>query len=343
MGQALTLSTAIRSGFNLRRVWLPMVVACLNLATWSRTASARDLPRLICDEPEYCFGTLANTNDVPHTFVLANEGEAPLVIYRVQTDCGCARVRLKDWIVQPGGQTTVQVWLMLKGRAGGQHKRILIKSNDPDGPWLTLSLIGEAVAEVAVDPERVYWGNLRSDAADNKTVDVRFEESAPGRITGIGVNAPGFVVNLETNKPGRNYRVRIRSVPPLALGRFVTNLWITTDSPRYPQLVVPMLGRVVGDIYAVPDELWLEGNATQAVSRLIMVQSSCKRNFKIVGVNAPLPDMEVAVRASLFRGCRIELKNLRPLPELDGRTLTITTDCATMPELNVPFRIGRSP
>ena len=72
-------------------------------------AHARDLPRLICDEPEYCFGTLSNTNDVPHTFVLANEGAVPLVIYRVQSDCGCARVRLEDKIIHPGGQVAVEV------------------------------------------------------------------------------------------------------------------------------------------------------------------------------------------------------------------------------------------
>jgi len=94
--------------------------------------TARDLPRLICDEPEYCFGTLSNTNDVPHTFVLANEGEAPLAIYRVQTDCGCTRVRLEDKIIHPGEQIAVQVRLILKGRAGHQHKRVTIVSNDPD-------------------------------------------------------------------------------------------------------------------------------------------------------------------------------------------------------------------
>jgi len=39
--------------------------------------------------------------------------------------------------------------LILKGGAGHQHKRVTIVSNDPDHSRLTLSLIGEAVAEVA--------------------------------------------------------------------------------------------------------------------------------------------------------------------------------------------------
>jgi hypothetical protein len=306
-------------------------------------AHARDLPRLICDEPEYCFGTLSNTNDVPHTFVLANEGEAPLAIYRVQSDCGCALVRLEDKIIHPGEQITVKVWLSLKGRAGRQHHRVLIESNDPDNPRLTLSLIGEAIAELEVEPDRIYWGNLRSDADEVKTVDIKFQESASGHITGAGVISPAFTVDLETNKPGRAYRIRIRPVPPLVFGRFATNVWITTDSPRYPRLTVPMQGRVVGDIYTVPDELWLASDTTQSVSRLLMVQSSRKHNFKIVRVDPPLPNMDVTVRATLFRGYRIELRNLRPLPELNGRTLTIITDCATMPKLIIPFRIGQPP
>lgn len=300
----------------------------------------RDLPRLICDEPEYCFGALSNTNDVPHTFVLANEGAAPLVIYRVQSDCGCTRVRLEDKLIHPGEQITVQVCLMLKGRAGGQHKRVTIESNDPDHPRLVLSLIGVAVAEVELKPDRIYWGNLPSDAAQVKTVDIRFDESAPGQVTGAGVNSPAFAVDLETNKPGRAYRIRIRPVPPLAFGRFATNVWITTDAPRYPQLSVPMQGRVVGDIYTVPDELWLASDTTQSVSRLLMVQSSRKQKFKIVRVDPPLPGVDVTVRATLFKGYRVELRNVYPTMALDGKSLVITTDCATMPELTVPFRIG---
>jgi len=312
-------------------------------ALMSVVGYARDRPRLICDEPEYCFGTLSNTNDVPHTFVLANEGAAPLAIYRVQSDCGCTRVRLEDKLIHPGEQTTVQARLILKGRSGHQHKRVTIESNDPDQPRLTLSLIGEAVAEVEVKPDRIYWGNLRSDASEVKTVDIRFDESAPGQITGAGVISPAFAVDFETNKSGLAYRILIRPVPPLVFGRFATNVWITTDSPRYPQLTVPMQGRVVGDIYTVPDELWLASDTNQPVSRLLMVQSSRKQNFKIVRVDPPLTDMEVTIRSTLFKGYRIELRNLRPLPELNGRTLTIITDCATSPKLTVPFRIGEPP
>lgn len=319
-------------------------LACV-FCFWLMPASglARALPRLICAEPEYCFGTLSNTNEVPHTFTLVNAGAAPLVIYRVQPDCGCTLVRLKDKIIPPGEQSTVQVWLALKGRAGNQHKRVIIVSNDPEHPRLTLSLIGEAVAELEVKPDRVYWGNLRQDAATVKTVDIRFDQAAPGHVTGVGVMSPAFAVDLETNKPGRAYRIRIRSVPPLGFGQFAANVWFTTDAPRYPQLVVPMQGRVVGDIYTVPDEIRLSGVDPQAVARLIMVQSSNRQRFKVLKVQPPLTNILVQVRSTLARGYRIELRNILPGPVLDGKRLVITTDCATMPELTVPFRVDPLP
>jgi len=329
---------ALHSMFGVRRLAFG-ICFCLMAAG----VTARDLPRLICAEPEYCFGTLSNTNEVPHTFVLVNEGMAPLVIYRVQTDCGCTLVRLRDKIIHPGEQTTVQVWLALKGRAGNQHKRVTIVSNDPDHPRLTLSLIGEAVAELEVKPDRIYWGNLRSDAAEVKTVDIRFDEAAPGHITGAGVMSSAFVVDLATNKPGRAYRIRVRSVPPLGFGQFAVNVWITTDSSRYPRISVPMQGRVVGDIYAVPDEIRLESDNTQAVSRLLMVQSSCRQRFNILKVQPPLTNILTQVRSTLTRGYRVELRNILPGPALDGKCLVITTDCVTMPELTVPFRIGPPP
>lgn len=320
-----------------------MIVAGLCLVTGAAFAHARDLPRLICDEPEYCFGVLGNTNDVLHAFVLANEGDAPLFIYRVQSDCGCNRVRLKDGIIHPGEQTTVQMRLILQGRAGKQHKRVTIESNDPDHPLLMLSMIGEAVAGVEAKPRRIYWGNLRSDAAEVRTVDVKFEDSAPGHVTGAGVLSPAFAVEVETNKIGRAYRIRVRSLPPLVLGRFATNLWITTDAPRHPQLCVPMEGRIVGDIYTVPDELWLANDSTQSVARLLMVQSSRRQGFNILKVTLPMTNITAQVRSTLMRGWRVELRNILPDPALDGKSMVITTDCATMPELIVPFRIGGQP
>jgi len=117
-------------------------------------------------------------------------------------------------------------------------------------------------------------------------------------------------------------------------------VWITTDLPRYPQLTVPMEGRVVEDIYVVPDELRLEGDAAQPVMRLLLVQSSVRQQFKILKVEPPRANMEARVRAKLFRGYRIELRNIFPDPALDGKALVITTDCATTPEIRVPFRIG---
>jgi hypothetical protein len=148
---------------------------------------------------------------------------------------------------------------------------------------------------------------------------------------------------LETNKPGLAYRIRIRSVPPLAPGRFATNVWITTDIPRYSQVSVSMQGRVVGDIYTVPDELCIEGGATQSVSRLLMVQSSLKRPFRILKAEPPQTNMEARIRSTLTWGYRVELRNISPAPGLDGKSLVITTDCATMPTLAVPFRINRPP
>jgi len=183
------------------------------------------------------------------------------------------------------------------------------------------------------------------------------------------VMSPSFAVALETNKPGLTYRLRISSVPPLVFGRFETNVWLTTDSPRHPQLTVPMLGRVVRDIYTVPDELWLApqparppaalcaalragssfatgdagGPTNKPVILFLVVQSSCRQRFNILKVESPLTNIEVRVRSALIRGHRIELRNIFPDPTLDGKSLVITTDCETMPEIIVPFRIGTPP
>ncbi|MBI2441126.1 MAG: DUF1573 domain-containing protein [Lentisphaerae bacterium] len=339
------------------RCW--MFGVCFGLAT--APVRADGLPLLICNAPDYHFGALSNTNEVPHTFVLANEGDAPLAILRVHPDCGCTLVRLEREVIPPGDEITLPVRLILKGRSGPQHKRITIESNDPDQPRLILSLIGEAVAEVQLKPDRLYWGNLRRDAAEVRTVAVEFHQSATAQIMGAGSSLPSFAVDWETNKPGLAYTLRVRSVPPLALGQFASEAWLETDSSRYPRLTVPLHGRVVGDIYTVPEEISLtaqparrsnvldgEGGPVDKpalslskgpLQRLLMVQTSLPRPFTILKVEPPLTNMEVRVSSTRHRGYRIELRNIFPDPALDGKLLMITTDCETMPVLTVPFRL----
>lgn len=304
---------------------------------WAADDNDLPAPRLVCPEPEYSFGAAANTREIIHDFIIRNEGAAPLLIRQVKIPCGCMLVRLTDKKIDPGEQTSVCARFPLKGLSGGQRKRIIVLSNDPLRPSLELILTGEAVTELDVRPRRLFWGNLLEDAAVERTLEVRFRDNANCHLLGARSASARFAVETsEEDEPAA--WVKVRTVPPLRRGGFEENLTILTDHPRYPAVEVPMTGRVVGELYVIPEELVL-APSNQPLARALMVYSAGKQNFKVLRVQAPAPGIEVKTRESVFGGCRVELKNLVPDPALDGKSIVITTDYSPLPELAVPLRI----
>lgn len=328
------------ASFRFCRANLVGAVVILLLAGAARAADAdgRPAPRLVCPEPEYAFGTLVNTQEVVHEFAIRNEGDGILKILQVKMPCGCMLLRLMDDRLDPGEQTILRARLPLKGLSGVQRKRIVLVSNDPAQPRTTLRLTGEALAELDLRPRRIFWGNLREDAADEATVEVRFREGEHYRVLGARSSSPLFVADAETADGKATGRIKVRTVPPLSRGGFEETLTVLTDHPRFGATMIPMSGRVIGEIYTVPDEIVL-APSNRPVDRTIMVYSAGKRKFSVLRADPPATNIEAAIRSSLFSGWRVELKNIIPDPALDGKRVVITTDYAPAPELAVPLRI----
>jgi len=338
VGKGATSSWLQRCRF--RKFYQPVLLClALLLGLGASSISGYAAPKLACDEPEYQFGELDSSETVKHNFVIRNEGDEPLRIIRVRPDCGCTLVKLKDKTLAPGEQTTLSARLSLKGRHGKQRKRITLETNDPSQTRFVLYMTGHAVARLEVRPARLYWGNIRQDAAVEKTVDIVFRSKDAFHVKDVKSPSPAFTVTTENIDTGKSYKVRIALVPPLPLGRFQFPVIIKTDHPRYPEIKVPMQGRVVGDIFTIPAEIVLEPDTNQPVSRLLIVSSSLKKDFRVLQVIPPASNIQVNIGSTVLSRHRIQLKNIIPSQDMNGQCLKIITDCDTMKEVSVPICI----
>lgn len=310
--------------------------AILNAQTAAPNAAT---PRLVCAEPQFDFGTLSNTNEVKHEFILRNAGDAPLEIARVEPDCGCTLVSLKDYTLQPGARTTLAAKLTLTGRHSKQRKRITLETNDPENRRCELWLIGEAIAEMEVEPQQIYWGNLGADATNVQTVELRFHAAAPFHLASATSSVNHFRAEIEAVETGKFYRVAVRPVPPLPPGPLRFHVDLATDNPRFFKVVISNQGRVVGALFPTPDEIILDPKSDRPLSRLVLVQSAARTNFNILKVVPPDTNITVQVRPLMTSGYRIDLRNIVVTPALDGRKVVVTTDCEAMLELAIPLRV----
>ncbi|MCH2197883.1 MAG: DUF1573 domain-containing protein [Flavobacteriales bacterium] len=88
------------------------------------------LPEITFDISEFDYGTIAEGEVVRHNFKFQNTGDAPLLISKVESTCGCTV--MKDWPkepIQPGENGEIVVEFNSSKREGSQRKKITVLAN----------------------------------------------------------------------------------------------------------------------------------------------------------------------------------------------------------------------
>ena len=100
-------------------------------------APRASIPRVFHD-----FGTVRPSQVVSTEFVVGNDGQAPLMIRRAYTTCGCTTADVSASTIPPGKVALVVVWFDARAHpdaAGTTLRRALIlETNDPYNPRLEI-------------------------------------------------------------------------------------------------------------------------------------------------------------------------------------------------------------
>lgn len=92
-------------------------------------------PNIVVPETFFDFGRIGPEDVVEQTFVIRNDGEAPLTISRAYTTCGCTTAEFSASVIPPGKVATVKVIFDAGFHdAAGQTVRrgVIMENNDPD-------------------------------------------------------------------------------------------------------------------------------------------------------------------------------------------------------------------
>lgn len=98
------------------------------------------------EEDHHDFGQVAEGTQATHEFKFKNEGDAPLIISRVQASCGCTTPYWTKEPVKPGEEGVITASYNSKGRPGAFNKSITITSN-ASTPTTRLYIKGTVVPE----------------------------------------------------------------------------------------------------------------------------------------------------------------------------------------------------
>jgi len=299
-------------------------------------------PRISCSEPEYNFGDVPNTGSITNVFLIRNIGDQPLQIGEVRGCCGASGV-VADKLLAPGSGTTCRVSFNLIGRKGLQRKAFYIASNDRTQPYYQVTMVGTAASEVLVEPDNVDFGQIRMTDEVEREVRLTCSTSLVMSVTNIVMQSGAFVAKYENTTNG--IVVKVRTIPPLKSGVTQGNMRILTDNPKHRQVNVHVMATVSSDIVVVPREILLiepEGDVTP-VTRYLAIRSRTGKSFRVLGVEAPDPDIGIQISELSPNSYRCEFKNILPFPELDGKMFIVKTDHEDGHEIAIPVHVSKRP
>ncbi|MEN6474398.1 MAG: DUF1573 domain-containing protein [Syntrophaceae bacterium] len=223
-----------------RSLWLA-VVAVLTMTGSAFSAAAA--PKVMIAEPQYMFGQVLDGVVVTHDFVIRNQGDAPLIIGRVRTDCGCTTTSFTRQIPAGGeGKLTVKVSTAGYGGSLIRHE-VRVETNDPLYPRLKLLISGEVREFARIDPGAVILkGKAGMEVKAFVTVTPIHPFTALKAYAREGVHIR--VIMQEALVEGRKvYTVIIENTMNVP-GTYTDSIIVDTDSPVRPEIAIGVQGEI---------------------------------------------------------------------------------------------------
>ena len=168
--------------------------------------------RIKFDNLIHDFGDMDPDSSNVCEFAFKNVGDALLKILNVHPDCGCTVFTLEKKEYAPGESGTLKIKYHSVPRGGSVARRIVVSSNDPVEPNVTLTMKGRVVERVAYEPTKLNL-LLKGGVEAPPTVTLTSLDGKPFSIKGIkssvnaisaqfdpAVEATKFVLQLKVDK-----------------------------------------------------------------------------------------------------------------------------------------------
>jgi hypothetical protein len=220
--------------------------------------------------------------------------------------------------IPPGGVGEVKASFQSKGYQGKVQKAITVETNDPDNPRVRLSIAGEVVAEVAVTPRYVNFGNVgKGEPSQPISLEVELREDKQLKIREVSVDNPHFLLERKTGGDRRAvYDVSVAGNAPA--GRLTGKIHVRTNSSKSPDTQVLCYAFVQGRVVVTPQILSFGLiRPGEPSSREITLRATGNRGFSVERIHASTeairseihPDPEgkvVRVRVTYDPGARTQ-------------------------------------
>ncbi|MFV2073982.1 MAG: DUF1573 domain-containing protein, partial [Thermoanaerobaculales bacterium] len=324
-----------------------LVVAVL--ATGVATATAG--PKLRVPEKIKDMGTVAQGEVLHVDFELVNEGDELLLIKAVRPTCGCT-VADFDREIAPGSSGWLKATLETQNFSGPISKSILIMTNDPEDPTVTVVIKTDVHPYVEVLPRPlVRFNAVQHEPMNQKVIVVAGEDDKDFQVTGVESSVPFLVATVRplpadellAGKSSKQYEISLSIKDDAQVGPVNGVLEVQTNHPKAKVVSVKVFGLVRALLNVTPSQVQFGSvEAKKEPGRNLIVVNNRSGGEKIEVTSAHIDDDAFAAEVvTIEEGRRyqviITVKRDASKGPRDAE-LTLKTTDAEFPELKVPVR-----
>ncbi len=196
-------------------------------------------PKVVIAEPVYEFGIMKMGDSGKHTFVVRNEGEAPLRLGEPRSTCQCTVSEAAKNQIPPGGEGTITLEWEPTSPTENFDKGAFISTNDPEMPEIALAVVGRVDRLVIVEPQGDWFaGKIAGNAPMEVTGyvysrlldDLQIEKIESDNPLLSGSAEPMSEEQLEEYEAKSGFRVVAKVLPGMPIGSIREPLRIVTNA-----------------------------------------------------------------------------------------------------------------
>ncbi len=311
-------------------------------------APSTPAPRIFVEKRSLDLGEVDDGDKVPLAWRIENRGAAPLIIDRTQSSCGCTVVQLteNEKTIPPGGALDLKAEFDSTRRPGDQAKSVIVYSNDPLEPALTVDFKAKVITLFTINPpDLVNLRVLQRGEKASQTLDVT---PGPGKKTVELLKLelpPDASLTFAVEPLGEGGKRVVFTLPEdAAVGRLETTAQLTVrvDGLQRERRLF-LRGEVVGDLTWLPRQLGDPRITSQPGKKFapLLVQSPNKTPFEILSVHAgphvdtTVEPVERALAQTEYR-VHVALADNAP-PGPFAATVQVRTSSLDQPLIEVPL------
>jgi hypothetical protein len=172
-------------------------------------------------------------------FPFVNAGPDPIRISSIVASCGCTTADLNKRLYLPGDSGEILSTFSYEGRSG-EHTKVISVYVKGDPEPIRLAMKATIPRVLSVKPAYQKWE--RGSEVEPKYTELEVEVDESVQIKEVVSSDPGFLVDIETLQPGKQYRLKV--TPKDTEKRRMSTIRVVTDYPKSNPQTIKVRARV---------------------------------------------------------------------------------------------------